>query len=117
MSLTNKELFEYIQDVEEKTHNRITTNVEEISKMKGGIFMAKFIVPIIVVVVGGLLGTLLKIQTDSIRNEIRYKTRSTVSSGSAVSVEWSETEGRMVPVDKVSGEPAEKLREMPVSSE
>jgi len=109
MSLTNKELYEYIQDVEEKTHNRITKNSEEISEMKGGIKFAKWFVPIVVVVVGGLLGAYMKVSTDGLKAEMRSYSH---SSGKATSVEVNETTGKLEPINEIR---EELPREMPAA--
>ena len=80
-------------------------------QMKGGIRVLCYGVPIMLAV----FGWLGKRELDRIYEAVKYQR--TVSTGSAVSVEWSETENRLVPVDTVKGEPAATLREMPASKE
>ena len=85
---------------------------EVVNQMKGGIKVISYGVPIMLAV----FAWFGKMELNRIYEAVERREK-VVSTGSAVSVEWSETEGRLVPVDTVKSEPAATLREMPASKE
>ena len=97
---TKKELEETIEKNKTTQDERFLGIEKEYATMQGGINFAKYIVPIIVVVVGGLIGAFVKVQTDSIRREIKYSRD--VSSGSASTSDWSSARGDSIKVERGS---------------
>jgi len=80
--------------------------------MKGGIKVLCYGVPIMLAV----FGWFGKMELNRIHDAVERRAVM-VSTGSAVTVEWDEIKGEMVPVSTVKSKPAEKLREIPAPSE
>lgn len=72
-----KDLYDKIDELEKAN----TTLVKEYAQMKGGIAVAKWLVALVLPLMILLLGAFMKLQIDSLKQDIRYAQKSPAQTG------------------------------------